>query len=118
MSIYGKGPKGKATRLHAEIVRSRGRCERCGRSDGRLECAHIISRSYAATRTKEENAWCLCWACHRRLTEHPDEHMQFVAQTIGMDAFDVMKQVALSRTKVDWIAEAERLSEQVKLGRN
>lgn len=116
-SIYGKGAKAKATRLHSELVRSRGRCERCGRTDKALQCAHIIGRRYSATRTDERNAWALCAGCHMRLTEHPDEHMQFVAQTIGMDAFHEMKTRALAGVKANdafWQAEAARLAALLK----
>lgn len=112
-SIYGKGPRAKATKLHSLVVRARGACERCGRSPERLECAHIIGRRYAAVRTDETNAWCLCSGCHRRLTEHPDEHMAFVAQTIGMEAFTLLKERALVGVKANdafWLAECERLS--------
>lgn len=70
--------KRKATTLHSEYVRARdGGCVRCRRNgtvpSAQLQCAHIVSRRYAATRTKEWNACALCSACHRRLTEHPDE---------------------------------------------
>lgn len=81
--IYGKGVRGKATRLHAEIVRARGYCEAqkahadglidwhpdCG---GVLECSHIISRSRNRTRTALDNALSLCKSAHR---------------TVGMDGF-------------------------------
>ena len=109
----GKGPKGKATRLHSLLVRSRGVCERCGRTDKPLQAAHIIGRRYSATRTDETNAWALCAGCHMRLTEHPDEHMHFAAQTIGLDAFDALKAKALAGVKGSdafWQAEVERLS--------
>ena len=113
MSVaYGKGPKGKATRLHSLVVRKRGRCERCG-STANLQCAHIIGRKFSATRTDERNAWCLCASCHRRLTDHPDEHMAFVAATIGMDEFAVLKERALGNLRPwkewEWQAEADRL---------
>ena len=115
-TTYGKGARGKATRLHAELVRSRGRCERCG-STSNLQCAHIIPRRFAATRTDETNAWCLCAACHMRLTEHPDEHMAFVAQTVGMDAFYALKTRALTGVKATqgfWLDECARLSALLK----
>lgn len=111
-ATYGSGPKGKATRLHAQLVRARGACQRCGSTE-RLQCAHIVGRRFAATRTDETNAWCLCAACHLRLTEHPDEHMHFVAQTIGMAAFDRLKERALAGVKTSdayWVAEVARLS--------
>lgn len=98
--------------MHAELVRARGRCERCG-STNQLECAHVISRRFSATRTDERNAWCLCSSCHRRLTLHPDEHMAFVGVTIGMDVFDELKTKALSNLRPwrdhEWQAEVVRL---------
>ena len=107
----GKGAKAKATRLHSELVRTRGLCQRCG-SGRTLQCAHIIGRRYSATRTDENNAWCLCAGCHMRLTEHPDEHMDFVAETIGMAAFSALKAKAEAGVKAGepfWHAEVLRL---------
>lgn len=76
--------KRKATSLHSQYVRARdGRCVRCGSTTGQLQCAHIISRRYAATRTDEGNAYCLCAGCHRRLTEHPHEHVAFFSELLG-----------------------------------
>ena len=39
--IYGKGAKGRATRLHALITRDFGKCMNCGTTEA-LQCAHII----------------------------------------------------------------------------
>lgn len=111
-TTYGKGARGKATKLHSLLVRSRGRCEKCG-STNQLQAAHIIGRRFSATRTSELNAWCLCAGCHMRLTEHPDEHMAFVGQTIGMDAFNELKTKALAGVKANeafWLGECARLS--------
>lgn len=110
-TTYGKGARGKATRLHSLLVRSRGRCEKCGETNPtKLQTAHIIPRRYAATRTDEANAFCLCAADHMRFTEHPDEWMHFIAQTIGMEEFHRLKTKALTVTKMDWAVECERLS--------
>lgn len=110
--LYGKGPRGKATRLHAQIVRERGACENTWpmQHSGRLECAHIVSRRYASTRTDLNNAFCLCSACHRFFTEWPLEFHRFVVEMIGQDAYDALRQKALQIKKVDWLAECERLS--------
>lgn len=58
--------KNKADKLFSLIVRSRGYCERCGREPGEvtLQCAHILSRKYIATRWDEKNALSLCIGCH------------------------------------------------------
>lgn len=107
-NIYGRGLKGKATKLHAEVVRSRGRCERCG-GTSHLQCAHIIPRRYAATRVDPVNAWCLCAGCHMRLTEWASEHMLLVAQTIGQDRYEELRVRAERGVKAndaywqDWI---------------
>lgn len=134
-SGWGKGPKGKATRLHSILVRSRGACERCGKAGeirtesvpglgalvvpiGGLQCAHIIGRRYSATRTDERNAWALCAGCHMRLGEHPDEHMHLAAQTIGLEAFDELKAKALAGVKsndVFWRSEVERLTAELEV---
>lgn len=108
-SIYGKGPRGKATRLHAQIVRARGRCEACG-SQRNLQCAHIVSRRYAHTRTDLANAFCLCAGCHLHYTHWPLEFARFTADRIGLDAYDDLKQRAQQTGKVDWEAEADRLA--------
>jgi hypothetical protein len=75
--IYGKGPKGKATKLHSLIIRSLGMCERCGTHEN-LQCAHIVGRSYSATRTDLRNAFCLCAGCHLHFTYHPVEFAKYI----------------------------------------
>lgn len=108
MSVaYGTGDRGKATRLHAEIVRARGACEKCGKRTN-LQCAHIISRRYANTRTDPENAFCLCAGCHRYFTDWPLEFQKFVEETIGIDKYAELRARALHPAKVDW---SERLRE-------
>ena len=108
-NIYGKGAKGKATKLHALIVRSRGRCEKCG-SRHVLQCAHIISRKYSWTRTDLDNAFCLCASCHRFFTDNPVEFGIFTIDTIGDDRFDELIKKRNSIDKFDWDEEADRLN--------
>ena len=115
MSIYGKGAKGKATKLHSKLVRSRGRCERCGESDyAKLECAHIISRTYSATRTDLDNAWALCHACHFRLSKWPREHSHFITETIGSEKYELLRAKAETVTKMNWEDEYARLKQIAK----
>jgi hypothetical protein len=114
-NIYGKGLKAKATKLHSQVVRSRGVCARCGERDpAKLQCAHIIPRRYSATRCDPEAAWALCKGCHMRLTEHPDEHMALVEATIGLDRFWELKRTAEAGVKANdayWQAWIDRLTE-------
>jgi hypothetical protein len=109
-AMYGTGAKGKATRLHALIVRSRGQCERCG-GYSNLQCAHIVGRSFSWTRTDENNAWCLCGTCHAHLTAEPFEHVQFAMKTHGEDGYELLRLKARDgvNRKFDWDAEVVRL---------
>lgn len=111
-NMYGKGDRGKATKLHAEMVRSLGYCENCGQSHGiQLQCAHIISRKYANTRTLFNNAFCLCAGCHRHFTDHPLEFAEYVSRTQLGDRHDRVRQVAYSMQKVNWSDRLTALKE-------
>lgn len=81
--------KRKATTLHSMVVRARAgyACERCGTTTGQLQCAHIVSRRFTATRCDPEAAWCLCASDHRFLTENPHEHVAFAVATRGEDGY-------------------------------
>ena len=107
-NIYGKGPKGKATKLHAAIVRSRADCESCG-SSHHLQCAHIISRKYSWTRTALDNAFCLCGRCHRHFTDNPIEFGPFTLGKIGEANYQSLLDRRNSIAKFDWDEEVIRL---------
>ena len=112
----GRGQKAKATRLHSLVIRARGMCENCG-SRCNLQAAHVLSRRYAATRTDERNAFCLCARCHMRFTEHADEWMGFVDWTIGRAEYSRLKAKALAGVRTSesfWRDEIGRLSELLK----
>ncbi len=115
---YGKGLKAKATRLHSLVVRASGVCAMCGEQEyAKLQCAHVIPRRFSATRTDENAAWCLCWKCHRRTTDHPDDHMKLVDATIGRPEFDRLKSKALAGVRTSesyWRDEIARLSALLK----
>jgi hypothetical protein len=112
---YGKGARGKATRLHSLLVRTRAGfiCERCGASKetSQLQCAHIVSRHYAATRTLESNAFCLCASCHCFFGKWPVEFGIFVLDRLGEECYNALKARALEgRSETpDWEAEVDRL---------
>jgi hypothetical protein len=111
MSVsYGKGAKGKATKLHAEIIRALGYCEHCG-STHILQCAHIISRRYSNTRTDLRNAFCLCASCHRRFTDWPREFSHFISDTWAAELYDSLKDKANLSLKVDWDTRLEFLKD-------
>lgn len=110
MGFYPKGVKGKCDKLFSEIIRSRGACENCGRSQGvQLQTAHIISRRYTNTRVNPDNAFCLCASCHRYYTDFPKEFSRFITDKLGIDKYEQVKNKALSTGKVDWEAEYKTL---------
>lgn len=106
--------KRRATVLHSQYVRARdGRCVRCGSTTGQLQCAHIISRRYAATRTDEGNAYTLCAACHRYLTEWPHEHVGFFTQQLGSwDAYAAL--IAKADAGKDTVMRSEFWSNEIR----
>lgn len=104
--------KHRADKLFSKIIRARGVCQRCGESNySQLQTAHIITRKYSAVRTCEENAWCLCARCHRRLTDWPREHSRYITETIGSEKYDQLRARAEDTAKFDWESELNRLKE-------
>lgn len=52
------------------------------------QCSHFQSRRKESTRVDEENACCLCFACHLYFTENPAEHYQWQVERLGQQAVD------------------------------
>ncbi len=109
MTAATKTAKAKATALHSKIVRARGYCENCGAIQN-LQCAHIVSRRYSATRTREDNAFCLCAKCHMHFTEWPVEFARFTCNKISVEAYESLKWASLNDEKPDWDHEVLRLT--------
>jgi len=69
-----KAPRRKlihyADSLWSQIIRRRGVCQVCGKTE-RLQAAHGFSRRYHATRWNLLNGRCLCSGCHVRYTFDP-----------------------------------------------
>lgn len=110
-----KGDKGKCDVLFSKIIRSTGRCMRCGGSDY-LQCSHIIGRSYSWTRTFLPNAQPLCASCHRYFTDHPVRFRDWLYSTIGESGYLALEKQAHEGVgkKFDWTAELARLKEVYK----
>jgi hypothetical protein len=99
-----KGTKGKVDKLFSEIIRMRGSCERCHKSGSvvQLQCAHINSRRFSATRADLRNAFCLCAGCHRFTTDFPREFSKFITNTWAQEYYDAVYTKSRSLAKVDW----------------
>jgi len=103
------GDKGACDRIFSQLVRIRGACQRCG-SPKNLQCAHVISRRYSATRCLPDNAWCLCATCHFHVDQHFEDKWALVVATIGEDKFNELRAAAYGNLKPwDWAAERKRL---------
>lgn len=118
MRANGKVAKATADKWFSLIIRSSGQCYQCGESDPRqLQCAHIFSRRYLDTRWDEDNALCLCAACHMFFTHRPIEWEDFVSEEIGWDAYLRLRARAIKVTKPDYVELLDRLmSRMTELG--
>ena len=92
--------KNKADKLWSFIIRSEGFCRRCGRQPGEitLQAAHIISRSYTATRWDLRNGLPLCLGCHHFAHNKPLEFEDFVLVQIGATVYAELRELALGYT--------------------
>lgn len=114
-----KGDKAKADRLFSEVIRSVGYCEAQGYDDrpcsNQLQCAHINSRRFNATRCDVRNAYSLCMAHHRYFTDFPRQFSRFITTTWAQKYYDDMYQKSRTATKVDW-NERIQLLQRIKRG--
>jgi len=88
-----KSLSNKLDKLFSEIVRSKGRCEKCGKTTT-LQCAHIYSRKNKWLRWDTENALCLC-AGHHFFWGHqePAEFIRWCMTIKNFDYLDKLKQI-------------------------
>ena len=69
-------------KICSEIVRSRGKCEKCGNAET-LQCCHIFSRTYRSVRFDLDNLLCLCAKCHAWAHAQPTRFTEFVKSYLG-----------------------------------
>lgn len=101
----------QADRLFSEQVRNRDRrCRNCG-SFERLQCAHIISRSYKSIRIDPDNAVALCASCHVFFTHRPIEWEIWVEDEFPGRLAHLRKK-ALAYERVDWKNAVRELKDQ------
>jgi transcription elongation factor Elf1 len=115
MTRRRRNHRAEADRIFARLIRETGQCRRCGSTD-HLQCAHILSRSYSATRTDERNALCLCRSCHMFFTHRPLEWDLWARQEIGSSVVDALRTLALTHVAPDWKAEVARLEHLSLIG--
>lgn len=105
--------KNKADFVFSRIVRSVGRCERCGTLYN-LQCAHWLSRRYSNTRTDFDNAFCLCAGCHRYFTADPTAWALWALSKRGREVYDRLREAANRKSEIDWPDELGRLRQIAK----
>lgn len=92
--------RNKLDRLCSLIVRGRGKCERCGeRNYEQLQCCHIFSRIYNATRWLLDNLLCLCASCHFWAHKNPILFAEWVKKHLGEEKYETLKEAHNQVTK-------------------
>lgn len=80
--------------IFSQIIRSKGRCERCGKTEG-LQAAHIFSRSNLAVRWDLENAFCLDSGCHVYWAhKNPIEFTEWTKVMLGEEKYQKLRRKA------------------------
>jgi hypothetical protein len=82
-------------KLFAQRIKDRDgwACRACGSIQG-IQCAHICSRRYHATRWTLGNAVALCARCHMRWTNDPLGWDAWVEERIGEAGYLELKRLA------------------------
>lgn len=108
--------KRKLDKLFSQWIRSEGRCEwEDGEHGGKLETAHINSRTYLVTRWLPENALCLCSKHHFYAHQNPLEFAEFVRKLYGKTKYEALRRKAkTSIKKVDLEAIIKKYEELLK----
>jgi hypothetical protein len=85
--------KNKLDKICGEIVRGRGRCQRCGKREN-LQTAHIFGRTYLNTRWDiDNNLLCLCPDCHINFAHKcPLLFTEFVKKLFGEERYELLKE--------------------------
>src|SRR5690348_1832524 len=92
-----RAAKGRCDTLFSKLVRARAgnQCQNpdCPNRDKgyRIECAHIQSRTYSATRIDFDNAFALCAGCHSVFTLRPLDWADFCRQMLGDERYEAEK---------------------------
>jgi hypothetical protein len=102
----------QADALFSKLIRHRDqRCRRCGTFE-RLQCAHLITRSYKSIRIDPDNAIALCQGCHVFFTHRPIEWDLFIEEEFP-GRLSELRAKALRYERVDWRQAVVDLKAQI-----
>lgn len=77
-------------KLFSIIIRSEGKCGRCGETKN-LNIAHIFSRRNLVLRWDKDNVLCLCVRCHFWSHQNPILFAEFVKKKLGEGKYEELK---------------------------
>ena len=104
-------------KLFSEIIRSRGKCERCNRVDDTLQTSHVFSRSHLSVRWDFDNAFCFCASCHWWWHKNPPYTKDCSIKILGEDVYDELvkrKEQICKRSIENLIEMRDSFKEMVK----
>jgi len=107
----------KLDAIFSQIMRSRGKCDFCGRGREHgvvLQCAHGFSRRYRGTRWTEEANFCLCSGCHMKFTHDPIGWDDYMQATWGEEKYNRLRAQAQAITKADREEILEKLKKRLE----
>ena len=80
----------KLDKICSDIVRKRGYCAWCKKTEG-LECCHIFSRRYRSIRWDFDNLVCLCHSHHFYSHSNPILFTEFIKEYLGENRYEQLK---------------------------
>lgn len=97
-------------KLWSTAIRSRdGACVACGKTNCRLEAAHIMGRRYRTLRWSLDNGITLCKPCHQVYDEHLPGHDYIKDEIIGKSKYkwlEMQKEVIAKNQDYDLIRKS------------
>jgi len=85
-----KGLTRKLDKVVSDIVRSRGYCVHCAKTEN-LQCCHIFSRTYRNLRWSLDNVICLCASCHFWTHKNPILFADWLKNYLGELKYEQLK---------------------------
>ena len=84
--------------IFSDLVRIRANwtCEMCSKeypdpsTRGGLHCSHFYGRRHQATRYHPDNAFSLCFGCHRKVEEDPPLHKEWAQNQLGEGRYNLL----------------------------
>lgn len=106
----------KAANLARAIWRTRGYCENCGKTNGKLDGAHYFGvGSYIRICSDIRNGFCLCFTCHRKSHDDATFALQIAKKTGAAKHEEALRALAApSLQKIDWDERIEFLKDVLK----